>query len=242
MWDLKWLRNKWTAEQLGRRFLILACAYASLKLIASRRARALQLEAEGSKSDKKIVSQATLQLLLAFVAGWFDVICFKQYKCYANMMTGNTVNLCYKIGNLETVDVSFLAAAILNFSGGYTTFKYVDMLLKGQRSCTAVAPIILTFFAATDVLRGKFPKSRWHMLPLSFACGIINCISAEKARIASNMVTGHYQSLSTIFADLLFKGTSIQQRASALDSIRVVLTFCSALALGNSRLYFFRSQ
>jgi uncharacterized membrane protein YoaK (UPF0700 family) len=54
---------------------------------------------------------------LAIVAGWYDVVCFKQYKCYANMMTGNTLNLCMKIGNGERADVALISAAIANFIG-----------------------------------------------------------------------------------------------------------------------------
>ena len=244
MWDRGWLdalRTKGMAEKLGRRLLILLFTYTSLKYVLSRRSRPQLVDtcttdnavAKGQvKAERTFLGQTSLQVLLAFVAGWFDVICFKQYKCYSNMMTGNTVNLCYKVGGLESADVSFLAAAIVHFCGGFTAFKFVDMKLKNRGSCTAVAPVIFTFFALADVLCAKFPKSRWHMLFLAFACGMVNSISAEKGKIVTNMMTGHFQSLSNILADHLFKGLSSQQKTSAADSIRTAATFCSGICLG----------
>ena len=170
--------------------------------------------------------------MLSFVAGWFDVVCFKQYKCYANMMTGNTVNLCYKVGNREALDVSFLLATITNYCGGFTAFKYLDTKLNGRGSCSSAAPLIFALFALSDALRERFPAARWHMISMAFACGMINSASAEKAKLVTMAVTAHYQSLSSILADALTKGATLQQRRSAFESIRMVASFCSAIAIG----------
>jgi uncharacterized membrane protein YoaK (UPF0700 family) len=243
MWDRRWLealRTKGTAEKLGRQLCLALFAYTSLKYVLSRRSRpqlvdtssATAVERVQGHSERTFLDQASLQFWLSFVAGWFDVVCFKQYKCYSNMMTGNTVNLCYKVGGLESADVSFLAAAIVHFCGGFTAFKFVDMKLKNRGSCTAIAPVIFAFFALADVLRAKFPTSRWHMLFLAFACGMVNSISAEKGKIVTNMMTGHFQNLSSILADYLFKGLSSQQKTSTIDSLRMVVTFCSGICLG----------
>ena len=35
-----------------------------------------------------LISPKALPFFLAGTAGWFDVLCFQQYKCYANMMSG----------------------------------------------------------------------------------------------------------------------------------------------------------
>ncbi len=216
-------------------------AYTSLKYLHSRRTRPQLVDQRTGETGVERVqvdaastflNQSSLQYLLAFVAGWFNVICFKQYKCYSNMMTGNTVNLCYKLGGLESADVPFLVGAIVHFCGGFTSFKCLDMKLKNRGSCTAVAPVIFILFSLADVLSAKYPKSRWHMLFLAFACGMVNSISAEKGKIVTNMMTGHFQSLSSILADYLVKGVSSQQKASTVDSIRMVVTFCSGICLG----------
>ena len=179
------------------------------------------------------VSKGTLPFCLAFVAGWYDVVCFQQYKCYANMMTGNTLNMCMNVGNGKNLnDVALIAAAILHFTGGFTFFKFLNLKMKSRGSCAVVAPLIFGLFALADVCRRKYPKSRWHLLLLAIAGGIINSVSAERANLVSNMMTGHYQKLSSDCAEWLTKGLSKEQRASAMVSVRLVATFCSGVSLG----------
>ena len=105
-------------------------------------------EVEGGKGESAeeatCINKDFLPFLLAFVAGWYDVVCFKQYKCYANMCTGNTLNLFMNVGNagLLQADVALMFAQIVNFSAGFSFFKCLNMKMNGQGSCTAVAPLI----------------------------------------------------------------------------------------------------
>jgi uncharacterized membrane protein YoaK (UPF0700 family) len=238
-----WLESVIKGRGSRRGWILLGIALAWLKAIHVARRKHIRSSlgppnAEPSGAQLReteaptFVSKQTLPFLLAFVAGWYDVICFKQYKCYANMMTGNTLNLCMRVGNRDPVDVSLIASAIANFSCGFTFFKYLDMKMKSRGSCTAVAPLILGLFTLTDVYRKKFPNARWHLLPLAVAGGIINSISAERAKIVTNMMTGHYQKLSSDLADYLSKGLSREQLSSASLSVRVVATFCSGVCAG----------
>lgn len=188
--------------------------------------------AEGTVMPKMFVSKETLPFLMAFVAGWYDVVCFKHYKAYANMMTGNTLQLAMKVGGGDRADVPLLAAAVLHFSAGFSAFKILDMRMKGRSSCTAVAPLVLALFALADAMRARFPKSKWHMLLLAVAGGIVNSISAEKAKLVTNMMTGHMQKVSGDFADLLCKGMTKEQRMSAWQSMRIVATFCAGVSVG----------
>ena len=142
------------------------------------------------------------------------------------------MNLCYKVGNLDATDVSFFVTAILNFSGGFAAFKCLDTKLSGRWSCTTAAPVIFALFALADILRARSPSSRWHMIPLAFACGMVNSVSAEKAKLVTMAVTGHYQGLSSLLADALCKGLTAPQRRSAFESVRMVAAFCSAIAVG----------
>ena len=88
-------------------------------------------------------------------------------------------------------------------------------------------------FALADFYRKKFPESRWHMLLLAVAGGMVNSISAERAKLVTNMMTGHYQKLSGDIADYLAKGSwSSEQRSSASISIRLAATFCSGVVMG----------
>ena len=200
----------------------------ALRVVTGRRT----LQGCGPGDEATCVSKKVLPFLLAFVAGWYDVVCFKQYKCYANMMTGNTLNLCMKVGGGDTADASLIAAAILNFTGGFALFKYLDMKMQGRGSCMAIAPVVAALFAFADAYRRRFPQSRWHMLFLAAAGGMINSVSAERAKLVSNMMTGHFQKLSGDLADYLAKGVSNEQQASSLVSMRLVSTFCSGVCVG----------
>lgn len=222
---IAWLKAlHWVKTLDNKRVLADAAATGDAAHVAAGKAPAPE--------EAMCVSKKSLPYLLAFVAGWYDTVCFRQYKCYANMMTGNTLNLFMKIGNRDMADVALIAAAVVHFISGFTLFRYLDMRMKGRGSCIAVAPAIVSLFALADVYRKKFPQSRWHMLFLAVAGGIINSVSAERAKIVTNMMTGHYQKLSGDLADYLAKGISSEQHASALLSIRVVATFCSGVSVG----------
>merc|ERR1712070_657242 len=98
------------------------------------------------------------------------------------MMSGTTLNLCMKVGNRDPVDVKFLLAAIMHYSGGVALFKYLDLKLEGRRTCTAVAPVVFGLHAASDRLRAVYPESRWHMVLLAITGGLLNGVSAEKLK------------------------------------------------------------
>jgi len=52
---------------------------------------------QDKKEEPKIISDKVAPVILAFLSGWYDVVCFKQYKSFALMPTGNTVNLFIQI-------------------------------------------------------------------------------------------------------------------------------------------------
>lgn len=245
------------AAKNKRRLMLLAFAAASLKylqLLSRRREKNSRLLSgagaggggerahQGKKAPKEVanvgierptlVSKESLPFILAFVAGWYDVVCFKQYKAYANMMTGNTLQLAMKLGGGDRADVPLLAAAVLHFSVGFSGYKYLDTRMKGRGSCTAVAPLVLALFTLADLARRRYPNTKYHMLLLAVAGGIVNSVSAEKAKLVTNMMTGHMQKMGTDLADHLSKGTSESQRTSSLLSARIIATFCSGVAIG----------
>eukprot|EP00961_Rhodomonas_salina_P070599 947716-Rhodomonas_salina.1 len=99
-------------------------------------------------------------------------------------------------------------------------------------SCSLFAPVVLALFGAADHYRLKHPSSRAPLLFLAVAGGIINSVSAEKAKAATNMMTGHYQKLSSDLADLMAEGATPQQKASAAHSVKICLTFWAAVTVG----------
>lgn len=110
-------------------------------------------------------------------------------------MSGNSLNLCMKIGGGDFADVPLLLAAIGTYFTGYSVWKALNVKLEGRRSCSTVAPVVLAMFTAADVARHRFPLTRWHLLLLTVPCGMINAISNIKGEIVTNMVSLLFVSL-----------------------------------------------
>merc|ERR1719235_2587968 len=111
--------------------------------------------AEKKEEQPTILCKQTAPVLLAFLSGWYDVVCFKQYKSYALMPTGNTVNLFMQIGNKDYSNVKFLLSCILNYCAGMGIYKYLD--LKGLSNKSS-ASLVLALHAVGDQLRLVIPE------------------------------------------------------------------------------------
>jgi len=183
------------------------------------------------KEEPTILSKQTAPVLLAFLSGWYDVLCFKQYKSYALMPTGNTVNLFMQIGNRDYSNVKFLLAAIANYWGGMGLYKFLDLTLQGLTP-TYAAKVVFALHAASDQLRLTFPDSRFTVLPLSISGGFFNALSAGKLGGIMAMMNGQYQGLCAGIAQMAVKGQSKEQTASVLKSLRVIVAFCLGLSMG----------
>jgi uncharacterized membrane protein YoaK (UPF0700 family) len=72
------------------------------------------------------LSTQSLAYCLALVAGWLDVICIKQYRCFANMMSGNTVKMAEALASSGGADAILLAAVVLAYCAGHALFTYSD--------------------------------------------------------------------------------------------------------------------
>lgn len=73
-------------------------------------------EAPACPARTTYISKAALPFFLAAIAGWQDVVNQRQYACYCNMMSGNTLNLCMAIGNRDWFPtVPFILGTIAHF-------------------------------------------------------------------------------------------------------------------------------
>jgi len=183
-----------------------------------------------SDGGSALISKESVPLLFAFLGGYYDVLCFKQYKAYPTMMTGNVLNLCMKVGNRDPLDVKFLLAAVAHYLGGYTLFKHLDLRL-GSTSVKAAAPLVLLLHSAADNMRMHFPDSKWHMMLLAIAGGLINGVCTEKLKVVTVMLTGHLQKISGDLAESSSKGLSKERWNSTVTSIKVVFLFCLGVTL-----------
>lgn len=179
-----------------------------------------------------MLDKQTAPVLLAFLSGWYDVVCFKQYKSYALMPTGNTVNLFMQIGNQDYSNVKFLLASIVNYCGGMGLYKFLDLTMQKGLNCNTAAKVVFFLHAASDQLRLTFPASRFTVIPLSISGGFFNALSAGKLGGIMAMMNGQYQGLTGAIAQVGAKGQSKDAMAAILKSVRVIAAFCLGLSMG----------
>lgn len=181
------------------------------------------------KEQPTIISKTAAPVILAFLSGWYDIVCFKQYKSYALMPTGNTVNLFMQIGSKDYSNVKFLLASIIHYCGGMGLYKFLDLTLQGL-TCTTAAKVVFGLHAVSDQLRLTFPDSRFTVLPLSVSGGFFNALSAGKLGGIMAMMNGQYQGLMNAVATAVAKGED--QSAAAIKGLKVIAAFCLGLASG----------
>ena len=87
---------------------------------------------------------------LAAIAGWQDVVNQEQYKCYCNMMSGNTLNLCMAIGRADWFPtVPFILGTIAHFCA-----SALSLTARCGSAPAPVSLISLTFISHVSHLLG----------------------------------------------------------------------------------------
>lgn len=173
-------------------------------------------------------SLATRVGTLAFLAGSSDVVCFRRFGAYANMMTGNTISFALAIGTLQFVDALFFFSVVLAHAVGVGLYRVVDVKRKGRFTASIFAPVVAVSFAASEIA----PGTRFAMLPLAMASGVVNAVSSEQTGVITSMVTGHMQKLTNFVTDALTAaaGATDATWRSGITSLGVVLAFFSGCA------------
>ena len=176
----------------------------------------------------------TLVRSFAFFNGWAEVVCFQHYSAFANMMTGNWMRICTSLIALKWVDVVYWLLVVLFYIGGAGVHRAADLALspKGaaaggdHSSCAAIAPVVLALFVAADWLRSAGSHTtRWTMLLLSAAFGMVNTAGSEATGVLTHVVTGHLQKLGQAAVDGLGGRLHGEKQRAAQRSLVVMLAF-----------------
>lgn len=190
---------------------------------------------EAKKNDEApVLSKEVAPLVLAFLNGWFDVLCFRQYKAFTLRQTGSTMNLGINIHLQDSVNIKFFFSILAHYCGGCAIFKFLDTILKGRNPLTASAPVVLALQMANDTLRNAFPDVRWHMSLLAMSNGLFNTAAAEKFACLTHVITGHYQKVSTDMVLFGMKGLSKDQLKATRKSALVLIAFFSGAFIGQA--------
>jgi len=187
---------------------------------------------EPKKVEETVLSKTAAPVLLAFLSGWYDIVCFKQYKAYALMPTGNYVNAFMQIGNGDYSNTKFLLlATFAQYTGGMTLYKFLDLVTKGL-SPTNAAKVVFALHAAADQLRLMFPESRFTLAPLSISGGFFNSFSGGKLGGIMAMMNGHFQGLGNAFGELAHKGHTPALQTTIIKHLRILAAFALGLFAG----------
>ena len=71
---------------------------------------------------------------LSFAAGVTDVVTFRQFGCFGNMMTGNSVQLASALGLQRWLDVCFSGSLLLAYCAGIGLYRVIDVKKEGGAS------------------------------------------------------------------------------------------------------------
>ena len=154
---------------------------------------------------------------MAFLAGCMDIVFYKRFQCYVNMMTGNTIRFASALANAQWMDAAFGFSLLLSYSVGAGICRLVDLKLRQRRQrqegnqqlvakntsspesqlCVAVAPLVLVLFALADLV-ALTVHNRIYAPILSIGFGIVNAASsAATGGTILYAMTGHFMKLAS---------------------------------------------
>jgi len=197
---------------------------------------------QGHMPARKGVSNKTIFISsIAFLTGCVDTVCYRRYKCYVNMMTGNTIRFATALAESRWTDAFFHISLILSYIVGVGIFRVMDLnLLNGdnmagesssQKLLTAVAFMIVALFGLADVVSHFFANNRVHAPLLSIGFGIMNAASADATGgTILYAMTGHITKLGRSYVDywMLSKPKAWK---SCKSHLRIVVCFAAGIAL-----------
>lgn len=194
-----------------------------------------QIDPEKSTSAP-LLSKSMFISCLAFLTGIGDVISFRRYGCYANMMTGNTIRLTMALSELRLRDALLFGSLVTSYAMGVGAFHAVNFTKKqrGTASSFAAAPLFLTVFVLVDILvklHGD-SNSRIFLPPLGLGFGMLNAASTDAlGGTTTYAMTGHIMKLGHAVVDRFMAGKK-RWRKGTRTSTRVVICFAAGIATG----------
>ena len=100
----------------------------------------------------------TVTWLLAFMAGFMNIVCSIRFGSPVLMMTGNYIALGRSLAKQAWIDVSFLLCLVINYCSGFVFSRAIE---SNVAKTTITSATVLALFAMADAVAFKFPGSRW---------------------------------------------------------------------------------
>ena len=205
------------------------------------------------------IRRPTMNKSLAFLAGVCDVICYRRHGCYANMLTGNTIQAANALSTLRLADMAFFLSILGSYMVGFGAYRAVDRSVQEHNSNVVevngnadraenprrkrlvtpavVAPVIMSLFTLYDMLVIKTGAGRWTVPILVVGSAMINSAGLESTGAVCNMMTGNFGKTANFLTDCTlhkFLGgpePSADLKKGARKSGKIIGSFFAGVAL-----------
>jgi uncharacterized membrane protein YoaK (UPF0700 family) len=209
----------------------------------------LSAAAPTSVSDRPLKSQSsvltvsharkqTFITLLGIICGATDVIFVNHFKCYANMMTGNTMKCATALASGEWQTAARFALLVVCFTTGSSLFQLLTLNVKPtdkrvdvtKMRLLRISPIVLFIFTVADVVaRVVHPSTFLPILALAF--GLLNTAIFDSVGTITYATTGHLTKIGIGAVDcVLFK------KMFPMDNMQFIVTFVASI-IASTKVY-----
>ncbi|CAJ1965790.1 unnamed protein product [Cylindrotheca closterium] len=193
---------------------------------------------EITSSFSRLEGKRRLGFGMAFLTGVSDLALNLKYKCFATMMTGNTMWMALAMVEQRFTDVGFYASVILSYLAGLAVFRQSDVALKKRNTLPLSAFFTAALFVGSDVMFSMY-GSRWiPTMMLAMGFGIVNSVGQDCTGTLTFVVTGSLTRMMAQIVDRVSKSAG-QKKLTVQDKQGFLLNasifggfFCGAAFAG----------
>jgi uncharacterized membrane protein YoaK (UPF0700 family) len=167
---------------------------------------AVDLVSSTTEQEQQLLSKRAFISIFSFWNGVSDVICHKRHGCYANLMTGNLMQICTSLADGQWKHALQIATLIASFMMG------VALRQKYSSKNNMMIPwLAVPLLCGSElVYRLSSSKQQQHVavMMLSMAGGIINSfVSKATDNTVVFAVTGHFTRVANGFGSSIPKAS-----------------------------------
>mmetsp|Transcript_41182 Transcript_41182/g.74233 ORF Transcript_41182/g.74233 Transcript_41182/m.74233 type:complete len:341 (-) Transcript_41182:62-1084(-) len=204
------------------------------------------LDVVSNKPRNTTINPLAFASIMAFLAGYSDVICLQKFHCYATMMTGNVISMSMALAERKWNDALWRLSLVGSYVIGAASVRSIEMSCRqrimasesqssSQKSnhphLKIVAPIVAAVFAIADkLLIGSSSiisdGQKWNLALLALGYGMVYA-SANQALNATitQLVTGHITKLGSAVSDRFLPGGARQWNKGVVTSVCILGSF-----------------
>lgn len=143
-----------------------------------------------------VVLQLLATFLLAFLAGYADVITYMRYGSFAASMTGNVIFAGREIAQLAWQDLLFYFAIMAAWALGSVLFHQMETW-SPRKGASRAAMLVALISTAIDVAYNMSgSRHRWWIIGLSPIFGVEEAFAFTHLRMPATGVSKHIYNLS----------------------------------------------